>query len=147
MTAFTGIISFAGRDAMVRTIYGEARGEPDEGKAAVAWVVRNRVEWPGQPLWWGSSLYGVCYRPYQFSCHNENDPNAQICKLLREDDPAYIAMGEIVDAVLAGTIEDPTGGATHYKVTGSKASWDTSAAKVPEIVIGRHSFYKLGPHA
>lgn len=28
-----------------------------------------------------------------------------------------------------------------------KASWDKSAAQVPEIIIGRHSFFKLGPSA
>lgn len=140
------IVTPAGRDAVIRTVYGEARGEPDEGKAAVAWVIRNRAGWQ-PPAWWGATLYGVCYRPMQFSCHNENDPNASICKLLREDDPAYITIMRIVNGVLDGSIADPTGSADHYKVTGTKASWDTSAAKVPEIVIGRHSFYKLGPHA
>ena len=145
MTApYTDVIGGAGRDAMIRTIYGEARGEPPEGKAAVAWVIRNRAE---EPSWWGNTLYGVCYRPYQFSCHNENDPNAQICKLLRETDPAYQLIAGVVQGVLAGSIDDPTKGATHYKVTGTKASWDKSAAQVPEIIIGRHSFFKLGPHA
>ena len=33
----------ADMDVAARTVYGEARGEPDEGKIAVAWVIRTRA--------------------------------------------------------------------------------------------------------
>lgn len=59
-------------DILARTIYGEARGEPWEGKIAVAWVVRNRAERGG---WWGDTIREVCLKPWQFSCWNETDPN------------------------------------------------------------------------
>lgn len=145
MTApYAEIVGPAARDAMIRTVYGEARGEPDEGKAAVAWVIRCRAE---HPAWWGATIYRICYARMQFSCWNDNDPNSKICRMLPESDPAYLAITPIVAGVLAGTIDDPTKGSTHYKVTGTKASWDKSAAQVPEIIIGRHSFFKLGPSA
>lgn len=144
MTPFKGIVSAASRDAVIRTVYGEARGEGSEGQAAVAWVIRNRAS---RPAWWGSTLYGVCHRPYQFSCWNASDPNAALLANLAENDPDYLRIGVVVDLVLSGATPDPTGEATHYKVTGTKASWDTSAALKTEIIIGRHSFCKLGPFA
>ncbi|CAF1547856.1 unnamed protein product, partial [Rotaria sordida] len=30
-------------DVLTRTVYGEARGESEDGQAAVAWVIMNRV--------------------------------------------------------------------------------------------------------
>ena len=34
---------------MAKTMWGEARGESEEGKIGVAWVIRNRAE---NPCWW-----------------------------------------------------------------------------------------------
>ena len=38
--------SLADMETFARTIWGEARGESEEGQAAVAWVMRNRVMLP-----------------------------------------------------------------------------------------------------
>lgn len=142
MTApYAQIVGPAARDAVIRTVYGEARGEPDEGKAAVAWVIRNRAE---HPAWWGATLYRICYQRAQFDCWLPNDPNSKICRLLSESDPGYIAIGKIVDGVLAGTIEDPTKGATHYYRAGTPApKW--SMGRTPDATIGHHAFYNVGP--
>ena len=37
-------------DALTKVVYGEARGESDEGKKAVAWVVINRANKSGQSI-------------------------------------------------------------------------------------------------
>jgi hypothetical protein len=54
------------------TIYGEARGEPTEGKIAVGSVILERVD---HRNWDGKTITEVCFKPYQFSCYNERDPN------------------------------------------------------------------------
>src|SRR5262245_20911607 len=59
-------------DVMARPVWGEARGEPLDGKTAVAWVIKNRADHPG---WWGHGIAGVCRQPWQFSCWNPDDPN------------------------------------------------------------------------
>ena len=51
--------------AMAATVWGEARGEPFEGKVAVAWVIINRSRKPG---WWGEDIRSVCSARWQFSC-------------------------------------------------------------------------------
>lgn len=66
-------------EVLARTIYGEARGETVRGKEAVACVVLNRVQRAKDRsgYWWGDSIESVCFKPWQFSCWNENDPNHQ----------------------------------------------------------------------
>lgn len=127
-------------DATVRTIYGEARGEPIEGKIAVAWVIRNRADHGG---WWGATPQDVCHKAFQFSCWNKNDPNSAKLLLLSDEDPAYLAIRKIAQAVLDKTIPDPTHGATHYKVHGTKASWDAAVKDQTPLIIGHHEFFKL----
>ncbi len=59
-------------DALALTLFGEARGEPLEGKAAVASVVMNRVKHPDR---YGDTIRDVCLQPKQFSCWNGGDAN------------------------------------------------------------------------
>lgn len=143
-------------DTATRIVYGEARNQPDTGKIAVAWVMRNRATWdettlgPDHPEaeWWGTTIKSVCLHPYQFSCNNKNDPNYPKIWGLQKDDPAYINIRRLVVSVMNGEVADPTMGATMYKVRGTKASWDAEIEKLGKhpIEIGSHDFYKLGPH-
>lgn len=136
-------------DTLTRTLWGEARGEPDTGRTAVAWVVRNRAEW-SPAAWWGNTIKGVCLKGWQFSSWNVNDPNRAKMIALAKDDPLYLELRKIAEGVLSGAIEDPTaeaiGGATTYKVVGTKASWDNAVFSLPNIVIGRQIFWRLPPH-
>ena len=134
-------------DAAVRTVYGEARGEPFEGQIAVAWVIRNRAQWH-PPAWWGHTVERVCYHPYQFSCHNANDPNRKLLDALSDKSLIYAALENgVVKPVMAGQIPDPTAGATMYKVRGTKASWDGAVSDMPPVEIGQHDFWRLPPDA
>ncbi|ROM79306.1 hypothetical protein BK654_08030 [Pseudomonas brassicacearum] len=67
-------VSEKDRDILARTLWGEAPGESLAGQIAVAWTIRNRVEDDKAKLWWGEGYAGVCLKPYQFICWNQNDP-------------------------------------------------------------------------
>jgi len=70
------------KQIMGLTIYGEARGEPDEGKIAVGSVILERVD---KKSWMGKSIQEVCLKPYQFSCYLPNDPNFPQLKNIAND--------------------------------------------------------------
>lgn len=124
-------------DVLARTIWGEARGESQEGRIAVAWVVRNRSE----RRRWPSAVAAVCEQPWQFSCWNASDPNRSKLLDLSTEDMLYKECHEVARAVLAGEIPDPTGGADHYF-----ADWITPPAWAEQMTftttIGRHLFYR-----
>lgn len=134
-------------DVLTRTLFGEARGESAEGQAAVGYVVKNRANWTPS-AWWGDTISGVCKKSYQFSSWNVNDPNRSKMLMLSKTDPIYIVLNDIAARVISGEIEDPTqeiGGATQYKVAGTKASWDYAVADLPSKQIGKHVFWRLPP--
>jgi hypothetical protein len=69
-----------------RTVWQEARGEPEEGQRAVAHVIVNRLR-DGR---WGKSLASVCLADRQFSGWNNSDPN-RIAACTLPDDNASLA--------------------------------------------------------
>lgn len=116
-----------------------------------------------------TAVGGACLSPMQFSCWNMIPPTeidlAQAratdnVGLFRDDtiepvnqaafriislpidDPEYVKMFEVGRAVMAGEINDPTNGCTHYKVIGVTAEWAKNRA--PDFVEGHHEFYRLG---
>jgi N-acetylmuramoyl-L-alanine amidase len=139
---------------LVATVWGEARGQPVQGQQAVARVVLNRAAArtpSGKPQWWGGSIEEVITKPWQFSCWNENDPNAPGCRDLRDrllrGPQAALSASEAQAyaaalAVLNGA-PDPTGGATHYfnpKAVKRPPKW--ADGKEPDVIIGAHHFYR-----
>ena len=124
-------------DLMARTIYGEARGEPDEGWSAVAWVIRNRAAKGG---WRGDTPAHVCLCRAQFSCWNKLDPNRQVIADLTLFHPGYRKALRIVGGVMdAAGVDDPTKGATHYYAGDLSPQW--AAGETPSAIIGRHKFF------
>lgn len=136
------------------TVYGEARGESDLGKLAVAWVIRNRAsarDRMGRPLWWGGpELASVCEARMQFSCWNPADPNSELLRGVLagdvaarariERDPAWADCRGAVERVVAGRAsDDPTGVATHYHTVDVRPHW--AETRNPVATIGRHLFY------
>jgi hypothetical protein len=98
-------------DLMTRTMLAEAGNQGEVGQAAVGHVIRNRLN-EGR---YGESIPDVITRPKQFSPWNpemvgtKNDP-----RLIDPESDTYKASREIARRVLAGEIEDPTKGATHF---------------------------------
>lgn len=126
---------------LARTVWGEARGEPVEGKIAVAWVVRNRFE--SRKWFAGKTLAETCTKPWQFSCWNEKDPNRAKLDTVTMNDQAYQECMYAAIAAVRGLIPDPTSGATHYKVVGTSASWAEGITS--HATIGRHEFFRDVP--
>ncbi|MBC8157732.1 MAG: cell wall hydrolase, partial [Alphaproteobacteria bacterium] len=73
-------------DIMARTVWGEARGEDEIGKIAVAHVIKNRAK---HPKWWGKTIMEVCLKPWQFSCWNKKDPNREKMDAVTTNDPTF----------------------------------------------------------
>lgn len=128
--------------ALAVTIYGEARGESLEGMLAVGSVILHRKELG----YFGKGIKGVCFRPYQFSCYNSNDPNYPIllriasnflaeCKRLVKLETCYA----IANGLISGETQ-PNVAASFYKVHGCPASWEDDMVHV--IRIGAHDFYR-----
>jgi spore germination cell wall hydrolase CwlJ-like protein len=103
-------------------------------------VVLNRIKTGKR----GDTIKEVVTFPWQFEpWMTRQDEMVQ----LSTEDPRYQDAAKIVDAVLAGQMEDPTAGATNFLSTtiarerrgGSLPSWAVGEGQK----IGRHAFYRL----
>lgn len=125
---------------LAQAIYFEARSEPEEGQAAVAQVVLNRVMSGLYP----QSVCGVVFQnrhrrmacQFTFACEG---------KALRVNDPESWARAErIAREVTDGqTYLADVGGATHYHATYVRPRWARKLERMDKI--GVHVFYKLRP--
>jgi spore germination cell wall hydrolase CwlJ-like protein len=125
---------------LAEAIYFEARSEPEEGQAAVAQVVLNRVSSGLYP----SSICGVVYQnrhhyhacQFSFACEGRS---------LRINEPdAWRTAVRIADAVSEGkTYVADVGSSTHYHANYVRPGWARQLEKMD--VIGHHVFYKLRP--
>ena len=130
------------RDAIVKTIYGEARGEPEKGMRAVAHVIKNRTA----DVRWSDDPEAVVKQKLQFSSWNSNDPNYAKIQALKPNNTFYQTIGHIVDDVWNGET-DFTNGAVYYYapagMPGRKAPkwWPTAVAESGgQIQIGGQFF-------
>lgn len=96
-------------EVAARTLWQEARGEPDVGQRAVAHVLWNRVR-DGR---WGPNLATVCLWRAQFSgWYVPVDPNFKSACVLPDDDAL---LGKLRDVVTTAEHDaDLTGGALFY---------------------------------
>ncbi|RYC29683.1 hypothetical protein D3273_22675 [Lichenibacterium minor] len=130
------------RDLAIRTIYGEAGGESDTGKAGVASVLKNRLA-SGQ---FGPDMQSVILAPKQFSLWNAGDPAGDNARKLSANSPTYQRIGSIYDGVMSGQTPDPTGGATHYyNPRAASPAWGPKLAAQNDVTIGNHRFVGAGP--
>lgn len=135
------------QDALTLTIWGEARGEPIEGKLGVAAVMRNRflTHYRG-----AQSYVDVCTAHAQFSAwtdeaaqmQQEEDILTGDPTLAHHSDPALRLCWEIAKATIAGALPDPTHGANHYyAVSIPSPSWATGVS--PMASLGQHRFFNV----
>ena len=120
-------------DVVARTVYGEARGESQEGRIAVAKVIVNR--WRHS----GGSLESVCKKPKQFSCWNVDDPNYPIIKDVTYADQVFLQCLSAVAVALDLKAADPTKGSRHYHAPRVSPYW--AVGHTPVVEIGGHVFY------
>lgn len=117
-------------------VFGEARGESQAGRNAIAHVVLNRWKIGG---WFGTGIAGVILKPFQFSCFNTKDPNYKLM-LNPGNVPGWKESAEAAIAAYFGYSADPTGGATYYHATRITPSWASSMTRTKTI--GSHRFYR-----
>jgi spore germination cell wall hydrolase CwlJ-like protein len=125
---------------LAEAIYFEARGESDEGQAAVAQVVLNRVASGLYP----ATICGVVYQnrqrwhgcQFSFACEG---------KSLRVTEPdAWRSALRVATEVTNGkTYLSDIAGSTHYHANYVRPRWARRLEKMD--VIGHHIFYKLRP--
>ena len=133
-------------DVLARTLWGEARGEGEAGMIAVAAVVLNRIrvsQEHGGRYWWGRDAISVCRAKAQFSCWNPGDPNRAKLLAVDDHDPEFRLARDVAERALAGRIEDPTFGATTYKVASLPWPYAWGTPRLPLVTIGKHAFYNL----
>lgn len=136
---------------MAMTIWGEARGEPRDGKIAVGSVILERVE---HRKWDGQTIKEVCFWPYQFSCYLDADPNAHRLMSIAADfgraakgDGSLSECFDIAQGLLDGTVHrDPDIARTHacqYLASWCKKTMSVSWWKDFKFVkrVGGHEFY------
>jgi spore germination cell wall hydrolase CwlJ-like protein len=141
---FAGIVEKASEMREMRclaeAVYFEARSETEEGQAAVAQVVLNRVLHENYP----DTICGVVYQnrhrflacQFTFACEGRS---------LRITEPeAWRTAVQIATGVADGTIYlADVGASTHYHADYVRPRWARSLKRMDTI--GRHTFYRLRP--
>ena len=143
----SNIISKTDIDILARTIYGEARGDYhrlDGGLSSligIANVVMNRL---CRPCQFGSTIQEVCLKPYQFSCWNKNDSNADIISTIKTlKNPLFDLCVDVAQNISHKKWPDLTKGSNHYHATWmSKIPYWAQGLK-PKITIGQHHFFHV----
>lgn len=130
-------------DVVALTLWGEARGESLDGKAAVAWVIRNRAVRREQ------TYKAVCLARAQFSCWwpsggraNYQALSTLAAQIRERTDPLLEECRWVAEGVMRGVLWDRTRGADHYMTTElyheSPPAW---AREMPvSSVVGNHTF-------
>lgn len=141
------MINFSAHDCDIagRTAWGEARNQGWIGQIAVLWTVRNRAELILNGLkrrqFGDGTIAGACLVPLQYTCWNDSDPNLPLLRAVSlQKDAAFRQCYAAAAAVLIGSADDPTSGATHYHTKEISPSW--AAGRTPVAEIGKHIFYK-----
>jgi spore germination cell wall hydrolase CwlJ-like protein len=130
---------------LIRTVLGEAAGEPDDGQKAVAAVVLNRLQ-SGK---FGNSLPNIVLAKSQFEPWSSPEGRKRMLGYA-SDSPEYQRAAANIDAILNGD-EDPTGGATHFYAPKAQTALGRAAPNwaqgEPLAVIGGHQFYSPDDNA
>lgn len=128
-------------EIMARTIYGEARGQGLEGMVAVASVILNRTLSPAK---YGYEISGVCLKPMQFSCWNDEDPNLPILMKPPSGDLVFTTARIVANLAKKGLLRDNTGGANLYHSARMVdfPRWASATGVVWKKQIGNHIFYQ-----
>ena len=130
----------ADRDALHRTVWGEARGASPIDQAAVVHVIFNR--WKSRR--WGKRVVDVVFARKQFSCWNKGDPNYPVVtRPSLVQNRRFQALSAKVDLIWEARLDgapDPTRGADHYHHAPVDPFW---AKGEHVLVLGRTNTYRL----
>ena len=127
-------------EILALTLWGEAAERPVRAIEALAALVMNRVR-AGLPHW-GQGVAGVCRAPFQFPCWNRNHPRFAALAGIPPGDAALAICRRIAARAIAGSLPDPTGGATHFPDAAALPGWALGRPAAAEI--GGFCFYRAG---
>lgn len=134
------------------TVFLEGESEPDEGKLAVAWVIRNRMDaqkrLARQIILGVDGLVDGDGRPYEaFSCWNDDYRKQRTARFMSPDLIMWDRCWRAAVAAYWRLIPDPTKGATFYlnptltrqqRPLHDLPSW--YAAQRVTLRVGRHEY-------
>ena len=113
---------------MSQIVYAESKGEPFEGKVAVASVILNRAVDPSFP----NTVREVIFQPYAFSCIVDGQISVE---------PSQECFDAVYEA-LSGN--DPTDDALFfYNPQIATCNWMKGVEKVNSKPIGQHLFFRI----
>lgn len=124
---------------LARMIFGEARGESEQGRIAVAYSAVNRLQ---NQRRFGRNLHEVILRRSQYTCFNQGNANRiQLMDPLRYDAARFRQCLQTARNVLGRRAADPTSGANHYfNPNHANPSW--ADRMILTARIGNHNFYR-----
>jgi spore germination cell wall hydrolase CwlJ-like protein len=125
---------------LAEAVYFEARSEPEEGQAAVAQVVLNRMKSGLYP----DNICGVVYQnrhrylscQFTFACEGRS-------LAIREPEAWTVAVRIAGDVLEGRTYLADVGSSTHYHANYVRPWWARRLTRMDTI--GRHVFYRLKP--
>lgn len=125
-------------ECLTQAIYYEAGFEPEDGRAAVAQIVLNRLRHPAFP----KSVCGVVYQGAQLStgCQFSFTCDGSLARAPAPD--AWAQARTIARRALNGFVVKTVGEATHYHADYVLPYWAPSLVKISQI--GAHIFYRWG---
>ena len=121
---------------LTQAIYYEAGFEPEDGRAAVAQIVLNRLRHPAYP----KSVCGVVYQGAQLAtgCQFSFTCDGSLARAPAAD--AWAQARTIAKRALSGFVVAKVGEATHYHADYVLPYWSPSLVKITQI--GAHIFYR-----
>lgn len=126
-------------EILARTIYGEARGEPQDGKLAVGQVMVNRFRSTKGQFAKDDTIATVCLRHVQFSAWTVGDPNFEEIQRVALNSVVFRRCWRAALDALDTDIPDLTEGSLHYCTLRARPRW--AAGHAPVVVIGGHRFF------
>ncbi|WP_143061849.1 cell wall hydrolase [Faunimonas pinastri] len=122
---------------LARGVYFEARGESEEGQAAVAQVILNRVKNPAYP----NTICEVVYQNAEWRDHCQFSFACDGDRKRIYDFGAWQTAQRVAEEVTDGkTWIADVGDSTHYHAVYVKPRWARTMEKMDKI--GRHVFYR-----
>lgn len=139
---------------LAATLHAEGARRPVRALEALAAVVVNRARLaagdaaarlryapalpPAGALPWPAIIAAVCRAPFLFACWRDAAGRAGLASAAL-DGPAFEACKRIAARALAGTLGDPTGGATHWHAAEALPPW--ALGRIPLADLGGLCFY------
>ncbi len=129
-------------DIAARTLWGEARGEDDIGRRAVAYVFLNRWKTTHGQFRKDDTLATACLRHVQFSVWNAGDPNfKKMFQIDYNNVDLRVCLQILLEVINEDGKGDFTDGARHYYSKSMHIAPDWAVGHTPSYETNGHIFF------